>query len=186
MNTFRKDILIAVIIAICLVNSACAQQAPEFKAQGVGQADVSGIGIPDGNVISLGLASTLQYISQVIQGLPSTGILKDPVNDNYLLYWTMNSNVGFFGISGNGTAVDVLRKFCGSNCSNPFTFSDLFTFLKANGWQDATPQDLPTWLVTAFGSIQTLTTLYQNVLSFPMIMIAPGGNFANPYHTGNS
>jgi hypothetical protein len=183
MNKVSKSLVLSLLVAILFV-TGCAQAVPATPLPQIQVMHAGGIG--DGNVISLGLVQTLQYISLVMRGDPFTGVLKDPAGDNFLLYWTMNSNVGFLGITAKGTVPDILKKVCGSNCSNPFTFTDLYNYLKTQGWNEVAPVALPPWMVTTFGSVTAFMTTYGNIVAMPLIIIVPGGNFANPNHAGNS
>lgn len=178
-----KSVVLSLMIAVLFV-TGCAQVSPATPPPDIPVANAGGIG--DGNVVALGLVQTIQYLNLVMRSDPMTGVMSNPAQTQFMLYWAMKSNVGWMGINSTGGPSEVIKQFCGSNCSNPFTFTDLYNYLKANGWQEVAPSVLPGWMVTTFGSVTAFMSAYGNLtINLPAIMVAPGGDFVNPYHTGN-
>jgi hypothetical protein len=190
MKNVCKSCVLAVLLAILLITSACNGKAPAEANQYFVHAQVySGIGVPgDGNVVAIGLMQTIQYLLLVFRGDPSTFIMQSPTG-NFLFAWSMQGNTwGFLGISADGTPVaNILASFCGSNCANTLTFTGLVKSLEQNGWEYVTPTAVPACISGAFGSITAFAIRYGNLLYSPIplfIIIPNSGYFANPFPIG--
>jgi hypothetical protein len=158
--------LIVTLVLILLV--ACASQ-PTAYARDYSHVDKAGA-LGDGNVVPVGLIDSIKGISWALQ---NNNIWTDPSNTKFLFGWPMGSNYGFFGIDSNNQVIDEIRDFCGANKTGCFSFTGLVKALEDKGWVPATSSDVPTWIVSTFGSVSAFMADYGSILASPIFMIVP-------------
>jgi hypothetical protein len=158
--------LIVTLVLVLLV--ACASQ-PTALARDYSKVDKAGA-LGDGNVVPVGLIDSIKGISWALQ---NNNIWTDPSNTKFLFGWPMGSNYGFFGIDSNNQVISEIRDFCGANKTSCFSFTGLVQTLEEKGWVPATSSDVPTWIVSTFGSVSAFMVDYGSILATPLFIVLP-------------
>jgi hypothetical protein len=185
-------LFLSVLIAVALVSCApaAAPMAQPMATPDLAHATINAsFGVPgDGNVLPLGLLDTVRYLLQVFRGDAGTFVMQS-ANGDYLMAWSMQGNTwGFMAVSGSGKPLTDLVSLVPGQYTNTTSFCDLVKGLEQNGWEYVAPTALPAWITTALGTGSAFVLKYGDMLAspLPMIIIMPGGNFANPNPTGQN
>ena len=165
----KKDILLAVLIASLLM-SGCGAINIAPPAQG--------------NVLPLGIGDTIRYLGLVFRNDPSTLRMMSPDGNSFLFGFMVKDNVwGWLAMGKNGSQINELTKFCGSQYANCLTFTGLVKFLENGGWEYVWASAIPPSIVSTFGTLSAFMAKFGTIVTTPLIMVIPGGNFVNPFPT---